>query len=83
MSSDGARLTVPALSDTGPVARHVHHISGIQHAVAEQMIELQTGAVDGPVVVGLGIVEMVAFRRQHGQMLHVAPRQMCASQLHE
>ena len=80
MSFDGSGLAVPALADAGPVAGHVHHVSGVQHSVAEQMIELETCAVDGPVVARLGVVEVVTLRRQHRQMLHVSPRQMRTAQ---
>jgi len=50
VSSDGPGLAVPALADARPVAGHVDHVSGVQHSVAEEMVELQPGAVDGPVV---------------------------------
>ena len=73
MSSDGSSLAVPAFSDTGPVTRHVHHVSGVEHPVTEQMVELEASSIDCPVMTGLGVVEMIAFRRQHRQMLDVAP----------
>jgi len=75
VSSDGASLAVPSFADARPVARQVDHVAGVEHSVAEQMVELEPGAVDGPVVARLGVVEVIAFRRQHRQMLHVAPAQ--------
>jgi len=73
VSSDGSSLAVPAFSNARPVASHVHHVASVKYPVAEQMVELEAGAVDGPVVTSLGIVEMIAFRCEHSQMLYVAP----------
>ena len=50
MSFDGSSLAVPALADARPVASHVDHVAGVQNSVAEEMVELEPGAVDGPVV---------------------------------
>ena len=73
MSSHGSSLAVPALPDAGPVTRHVNHIAGIKHSVAEQVVKLEACSVDRPVVNRLRVVEMIAFRRQHCEMLHVSP----------
>ena len=73
VSSDCSSLTMPAFSDGRPVTCHVDHVSSIQHTISKQMVELQAGAINGPVVTSLRVVEMVAFRRQHRQMLNVSP----------
>ncbi len=62
-----------------PVARQFHHVSRIEHAVAEQVVELEAGAVDRPVVLVVRVVQVVPLRREHRQMLHVTPRQARAA----
>jgi len=79
VSADGPSLAMPALSYTGPVACHVHHVASIKYTVTEQMVELQTCSIDRPVVTRLRVVEVIAFGCQHRQMLHVAPRQLSTS----
>jgi len=39
------------------------------------MVELEPHSVHGPVEAALGVVQRIAFRSQHGQVLDVAPRQ--------
>ena len=65
-----------AVGDGLPAGGQVHHVSSVQHAVAEQVVELQAGPVDRPVVLALRVVQVVALRRQNGQVLDVAPRQL-------
>ena len=76
VSSDGSSLAVPALSDARPVASHVDHVAGVKDSVTEEMIELESCAVDGPVVTSFRVVEMVTFRRENCEVLNVTPCQM-------
>ena len=59
-----------------PVGGEVDHVAGVQHAVAEQMVELESSPVDRPVVLAVRVVQVVPLRRQHGQVLDVTPRQL-------
>ena len=67
---------VEAIGDRFPADGEIHHVAGVQHAIAEQMVEFESGAVDRPVVFAVRVVQVVALRRQNGQVLHVAPRQL-------
>jgi len=72
---------MPALSNAGPVTCHINHVAGIKYPVAKQVVELEACTVDGPVVHRLRVVEVITFRRQHCEMLHVAPRQQSTSHI--
>jgi len=74
--SDDASLAMPAFADTRPVTRHVDHITGVEHSVTKQVVELKSGSIDGPVVTSLWVVEVVTFRCQYSQVLNVAPCQL-------
>lgn len=75
LALDGASLAMPALSNSLPVSRQVDHVSSVKHSKPEQVIELEASSVDCPVVTRLWVVEMIAFRREHGDVLHIAPSQ--------
>ena len=65
-----------AVGDRLPAAGQVHHVAGIQHPVAEQVVELQSGAVDRPVVLAVRVKQVIALRRQHGEVLDVTPGEL-------
>ena len=73
---DRPGLAMPTLSDSFPISGEVDHVASVHDAVPEQMVELQTSPVDRPVMTALQVVEMIAFRRQHCDMLDVSPRQI-------
>lgn len=70
---DAASGAVEAVRDGLPVPGQVDHVPGVQNAIAEQVVELEAGAVDGPVVLAFRVVQVVPLGSQHGQMLYVAP----------
>ena len=65
--------TVVSVRHRLPVSGQIHHIPGIQHSVAKQVVELQACAIDGPVVFSMGVVQMVPLGGENCQMLHVSP----------
>ena len=56
-----------------PVPGQVDHVASVEHAVAEEVVELEPGAVDGPVVLAVRVVQVVTFGGEYCQMLHVTP----------
>lgn len=50
--------------------------ASVEHSEAEQVIELESDAVHGPLEAALGVEQRVALRRQHRQVLDVPPRQL-------
>ena len=78
LAEDLAGGAVEAVGHGLPVGGEVDHVASVKHAVAEQMVKLEAGPVDRPVVFAVRVVQVVALRRQHGQVLDVAPRQQGA-----
>lgn len=64
--------------DRLPLLGQGHHRARIQHPEPEEMVELQSDAVHGPVEASFGIKKGVPFRGENRQMLHVPPRQVVA-----
>lgn len=65
-----------SVGDRLPVTGQLHDVSCVQDPVPEEMVELKSGAVDGPVVLVVRVVQVVPLRRQDRQVLHVAPCQL-------
>lgn len=76
----GSSHTVESFRDGLPLAGQFDHPSGIQHAVSEQMVELQAHAVSPPLV--HFVVQLVPLRGEDGQMLQVPPRQVWTAHKH-
>lgn len=73
---DAAALAVVARRHGLPLLGERHHGSRVQHAEAEQVVELETHAVHGPVEAVLGVEQGVALGREYGQVLDVSPGQL-------
>lgn len=73
---NGSGDAVKTLRHRFPVLGHFHHPSSVQHAVAKQVVKLQTHAVPPPLV--YLIVELVPLGGQDGQVLHIPPCQIGA-----
>ena len=73
-----AAVAVVALRHRLPLLGHGDHGAGVQHSVAEEVVEFEAHAVHLPLEVALGVVEGIAFGRQYGEMLNVAPGEISA-----
>ena len=62
-----------------PLVGQVHHGGRVQNAEAEEVVELQAGPIQLPLVHAVGVVQRVALGRQDGQVLDVSPRQVLAA----
>lgn len=58
----------------------MNHSAGIQDAIAKQMVELETSAVEFPVMFTVRVEEAVSLRGQHRQMLDIPPGQLRTGQ---
>ena len=67
----------------GPVPGQVHHVSRIQNSVSKQVVELESGSVDGPVVFSVRVEQVVPLGGEDGQVLHVSPCQLAATKSEE
>lgn len=72
----GASLAVIPWRHGFPFFRQGYHRTGVQHAVAKEMVEFQADPVHRPVEPPLRIEQRVPLRRQHRQVLYVAPSQL-------
>ena len=59
-----------------PLLREGHHRASVEHAKAEEVVELEADAVHGPVEAALRVVQRVPLGGQYGQVLHVTPGQL-------
>ena len=74
-----AGLAVVAGGHRLPLLGERHHGPRVEDAEAEEVVELEADAVHGPVEAALGVEQGVALGGEHGQVLHVAPRQLRAA----
>lgn len=70
----GSSHTVESFRDGLPLSGQFDHSSGIQHAVSEQMVELQAHTVPPPLV--HLVMQLVPLRGEDRQVLQVPPRQV-------
>lgn len=76
MLRNRARLAMKTRWNGFPDLCERDHGTGIEHTVAKQVVEFQTDAVHVPVESIFAVVQRVAFRCEHREMLHVAPREI-------